>query len=235
MGRRGGAGSAAAGGGDGRAPAGGAAGAGRGAGADPHAITTAAALRALYPPPHPLVLRKQLDRLDAHCRRFVARAPLAFLATAGADGRCDVSPRGDGPGFALALDDRTIALPDRKGNNRLDGLLNVLENPHAGLLFVVPGIDDALRVNGRAAITTDPALLERMAVGGRLPRSALVVTVEEAFLHCGRAFKRSRAWDPERFAAREELPTIAQALRDQTAPDRAERTLLDASEQAELY
>lgn len=205
------------------------------AGADRHEITTAAALRALYPAPHPLVVRKQLDRLDDHCRRFVARSPLAFVATAGADGRCDVSPRGDGPGFALVPDDRTVVIPDRKGNNRLDALLNVLENPHAGLLFVVPGIDDTLRVNGRAAITVDPALLAETAVGGKAPLSALVVTVEEAFLHCGRAFKRSGAWDPERFAARGELPTIAQALRDQTAPDRAEQRLLDASEQAELY
>lgn len=204
-------------------------------GADPHAITTAAALRALHPPPHPIVLRKQLDRLDAHCRRFVARSPLAFVATAGADGRCDVSPRGDGPGFALTPDERTVVLPDRKGNNRLDALLNVLENPHAGLLFVVPGIDDTLRVNGRASITTDPALLEATAVAGRLPRCALVLAVEEAFLHCGRAFKRSRAWDPARFAARDELPTIARALRDHTAPDGAEQKLLDASEQAELY
>lgn len=213
-----------------------AAGGARGAGgADPHAITTAAALWRLYPPPHRLVLRKQLDRLDEHCRRFVARSPLAFVATAGADGRCDVSPRGDGPGFALTPDDRTVVIPDRKGNNRLDALLNVLQNPHAGLLFVVPGIDDTLRVNGRASITTDPALLEATAVAGKLPRSALVVAVEEAFLHCGRAFKRSRAWDPARFAAREELPTIARALRDQTAPDQAEQRLLDASEQAELY
>lgn len=203
--------------------------------AAPHAITSAAALRALYPPPHRIVVRKQLDRLDGHCRRFVARSPLVFVATAGADGSCDVSPRGDGPGFALVPDERTVVIPDRTGNNRLDSLLNVLENPHAGLLFVVPGIDDTLRVNGRAAITTDPALLERTAVAGRRPRSALVVAVEEAFLHCGRAFKRSRAWDPERFAAREELPTIAQALRDQTAPDGAEQALIDASEQAELY
>lgn len=204
-------------------------------GRDPHAINSLAALRARYREPHPLVLRKQLDALDDHCRRFVARAPLVFVATAGADGRCDVSPRGDGPGFVRLLDDHRLALPDRKGNDRLDGLSNVLENPHVGLLFVVPGCDDTLRVNGRAAITADPALLASLAVGGKEPRSALIVTAEEVFLHCGRAFKRGRAWDPETFAARGELPTLGAMLRDQTAPDAVEQRLLADSEAAELY
>lgn len=202
---------------------------------DPHAIDSLAALRARYGEPHPLVLRKQLDALDGHCRRFVARSPLVFVATAGADGRCDVSPRGDGPGFVHVLDDHRLALPDRKGNDRLDGLTNVLENPRAGLLFVVPGCDDTLRVNGRAAITADPALLASMAVAGKQPLSALIVTAEEVFLHCGRAFKRGRVWDPESFAARGELPTLGAMLRDQTAPDAAERRLLADSETAELY
>jgi PPOX class probable FMN-dependent enzyme len=210
--------------------------AGREAGAaDPHAIVSLDALRARYGVPHGLVLRKVLASLDAHCRRFVARSPLVMVATADAAGRCDVSPRGDAAGFVRVLGDGRLALPDRKGNDRLDALRNVLENPRVALLFVVPGSDDTLRVNGRAAITADPSLLESMAVGGRAPRTALVVTVEEAFLHCGRAFKRGRVWDPATFAARGELPTLGQMLRDQTDPDAAERRLLAESESAELY
>lgn len=203
--------------------------------ADPHAVTSPAALRELYEAPHDLVLRKVLGALDAHCRRFVARSPLVMVATADAAGRCDVSPRGDAPGFVRVLADGRLALPDRKGNNRLDALGNVLENPRVGLLFVVPGCDDTLRVNGQAAITADPALLASLAVAGRAPRSALLVSVEEAFLHCGRAFKRGRVWDPATFAARGELPTLGQMLRDQTDPDAAERRLLAGSESAELY
>jgi PPOX class probable FMN-dependent enzyme len=202
---------------------------------DPRAVDSLAALRALYDAPHDLVVRKVLPALDGHCRRFVARSPLVMVATADAAGRCDVSPRGDAPGFVRVLDDGRLALPDRKGNDRLDALSNVLENPRVGLLFVVPGCDDTLRVDGRAAITADPELLASMAVAGKAPRSALLVTVREAFLHCGRAFKRGRVWDPATFAARGELPTLGQMLRDQTAPDDAERRLLAESESAELY
>ncbi len=198
-------------------------------------IDSPAELRDRYPEPAALIRRKQLRALDAHCRRFVARSPLVFVATADGAGHCDVSPRGDAPGFVRVLSDTALALPDRKGNNRLDTFRNVLENPHAGLLFVVPGIDDTLRVNGRAAIATEPELLASMAVAGRAPKAALVVEVEEAFLHCGRAFKRGAIWDPGTFAARGELPTLAQMLADQTDPDAAERRLIANSEQEGLY
>ena len=200
------------------------------------AIGSPAELREHYPPMLDLIARKVLPALDAHCRAFIARSPLVMVATSGADGSCDVSPRGDPPGFVAVLDDHTLALPDRKGNNRLDALGNVLENPHVGLLFVVPGIDDTLRVNGTARISTDPQLLEPMAIAGRLPASALVVTVQEAFLHCGRAFKRGRVWDPAGYAARGDVPTIGQALADQAAPTAHERELIAQDERSpELY
>lgn len=198
-------------------------------------VTSEAALRALYPGPVDLVRRKQLDRLDGHCRHFIAHAPLVFLATAGSDGRADVTPRGDAPGFVTVLDDRHVALPDRKGNNRVDSMRNILANPHAGLLFVVPGVDDTLRVNGRARLAVDGWLLEAMAVEGRAPLAAIVIEIEEVFLHCGRAFKRSRAWDPSRHVARGTIPPLAVMLADQTRPDAGERALLGESEAAPLY
>ena len=201
----------------------------------PDRITTLAQLRERYDAPPPLIERKVLPALDAHCRRFIARSPLVMVATADADGACDVSPRGDPPGFVAVLDDHRLLLPDRKGNNRLDALRNVLVNPHVGLCFIVPGIDDTLRVNGRASITTDRALLEPLAVRGVVPKAGLLVEVVEAFLHCGRAFKRGRVWDPDGFAQRGELPTLAEMLRDQTRPDAEEDRLLARSEQEPLY
>jgi PPOX class probable FMN-dependent enzyme len=198
-------------------------------------ITSEEALRSLYPGPVDLVKRKQLDRLDKHCRNFIAHSPLVFLSTAGPDGRCDVTPRGDAPGFVRVLDDRHIALPDRKGNNRVDSMRNIIANPHAGLLFLVPGVDDSLRVNGAARIATDPWLLDAMAVDGRPPAVAIVVAVEAAFLHCGRAFKRSKAWDPARHAPKGAIPPLAVMLADQTRPDDAENAMLGKSETEPLY
>lgn len=199
-------------------------------------IASEAQLRERYPAPLGLMARKVLPALDEHCRAFIARSPLVMIGTADADGRCDVSPRGDPPGFVAVLDDRHLAIPDRKGNNRLDALGNVLRNPHVGLLFVVPGNDDSLRVNGTARISVDPELLASAAVAGKPPASVLRVEVEEAFLHCGRAFKRGRVWDPAAFAAPGELPSIGQALRAQAAPDADEQREIAASErEQDLY
>ena len=162
-----------------------------------HLIDSAEDLRSLYGEPSELALRKSLDRLDGHCRRFIALSPFVVLASAGADGRVDCSPRGDPPGFVAVLDDRTVLLPDRRGNNRTDSLTNVIENPRVGMLFLIPGVNETLRLNGRATLTTDPALLEPHAVKGRAPRSGLLVEVEEVFLQCTKALVRSRLWAEE--------------------------------------
>ena len=180
-----------------------------------HVIDTVEELRSSYGEPSERAARKTLDRLDRHCRRFIELSPFAVLATAGADGRVDCSPRGDLPGFVEILDDRTVLLPDRPGNNRVDSLGNVLENSHVGLLFMIPGVDETLRLNGRATLTTDPTRLEPLSVKGRAPRSGLLVEVEEVFLHCTKAFVRSRLWAEEsRVDRKSALPSFGQMLAD---------------------
>jgi PPOX class probable FMN-dependent enzyme len=180
-------------------------------------ITSAEDLRQVISAPQAdsLVWKKQLAALDAHCRAFIAKSPFALLATAGADGRCDVTPRGDGPGFVRVLDEQTLVIPERPGNRRIDSLLNIIANPHAGLLFLVPGVDETLRVNGRAAITQDPDLLAQLAVSGKVPQVAVELAVEEVFFHCARAFKRARLWEPGTWIERGELPTLGQIIVDQ--------------------
>ena len=131
-------------------------------------------------------------------------------------GRADVSPRGDPVGFVKILDERTLAIPDRPGNNRLDSLANILANPSVGLLFIIPGFDDTLRVNGEARLVTDPDLLEGMTVNGRMPTLAIVVTVSEAFMHCAKAFRRSHLWNPTHFQDRREMPSLSKIILDQT-------------------
>ena len=172
-------------------------------------------LRDLYGEPSELVERKVIGHLDRHCRRFIAASPFLVMATADASGALDASPRGDPAGFVTVLDDHRLAIPDRPGNRRVDSLSNIVENPQVGLLFFVPGVNETLRVNGRAEISTDPALLASLAVKGKAPLSALVVTVEEVFLHCAKALIRSELWNPERHVARETLPTLGEMLADQ--------------------
>ena len=139
-------------------------------------------------------MKKCIPSLDRHCREFIERSPFLCIGTSGAGGRADVSPRGDPPGFVQVLDDNTLFIPDRPGNNRLDTMTNIIENPNVGLLFLVPGFDDTLRVNGRATIVRDEALAQAAVVNGKEPKVGIRVEVEEAFLHCAKAFKRSRLW-----------------------------------------
>ena len=168
--------------------------------------------------PSELAARKQLAALDEHCRAFIARSPFLLLGSASAAGRCDVSPRGDVPGFVLVLDEKHLAIPDRPGNRRIDSLRNLLENPQVGLLFVIPGVEETLRVNGRACIVRDPEILARMEVMGKQPHLAIGVEVEESFLHCAKAFKRSHLWETDRWPDRSSLPSMARMLLDQTRP-----------------
>lgn len=188
------------------------------------------ALRGLFEATHTLASLKCLDRLDGHAKEFIRRAPFLCIGTQNLDGKADVSPRGDPCGFVQILDERTLAIPDRPGNNRLDSLSNIIANPSVGLLFIIPGFDDTLRVNGRAALVTDPELLESMRVNNRIPKVAIVVKVQEAFLHCAKAFRRSKLWDPEHFQDRKEMPSLAKIILDQTtgAPeDEAEMREID--------
>jgi PPOX class probable FMN-dependent enzyme len=177
------------------------------------AITGAGALRSLMGEPSELVQSKVSDRLNDVTRQLVEHSPFLCLATSAADGTCDVSPRGDPAGFVRILDERTLLLPDRPGNRLADSLRNVLENPHVALLFVVPGISDTFRVNGRAAIVTDPELLEPCAVEGKVPKLALRIVIEQAFTHCSKAFLRAQLWNPERFVDRDELPSPGELMR----------------------
>jgi PPOX class probable FMN-dependent enzyme len=179
-------------------------------------VTTEEALRALYPPTHTLAALKALPVLDPHAREFIRRAPFLCIGTQNRDGKADVSPRGDPSGFVQVLDDRTLAIPDRPGNNRLDTLSNILSNPAVGVLFMVPGFDDTLRVNGTARLTTDPELLQQMAVNDRVPTLAILVSVTEVYLHCAKAFRRSRLWDPDARQDRREMPSLLKMILDQT-------------------
>jgi uncharacterized protein len=180
------------------------------------AIKDEAALRVLFPPTHTLAALKCLTALDKHAQEFIRRSPFLCIGTQNRDGKADVSPRGDPAGFVRILDDRTLAIPDRPGNNRLDTLSNILANPNVGLLFIIPGFDDTLRVNGEASLSTDPDILQALAVNDRVPTLAIVVRVAEVFLHCAKAFRRSHLWDPEHFQNRKEMPSLLNMILDQT-------------------
>jgi PPOX class probable FMN-dependent enzyme len=182
-----------------------------------YVIGDAADLRALFPETHRIAVDKVQPRLDPHARAFVARSPFLCIGTQSPDGRSDVSPRGDPPGFVRVLDDRTLVIPDRPGNNRLDTMTNILANPAVGVLFMVPGFDDTLRVNGKARLTRDPELLATMVVNDRTPTLAIVVEVDEVFLHCAKAFRRSRLWDPSQRQDRREMPSLVKMIHDQTS------------------
>lgn len=181
-------------------------------------VTSEDALRALVGTPSDLALKKQLSALDAHCQDFIAHAPFVLVATANAAGQCDVSPKGDAPGFVRVLDERHLAIPDRPGNKRLDGMRNILSNPHVGLIFLIPGRRETLRVNGRACITRDEALLASMETQGKRPLLAIGVEVEEVFLHCAKAFIRSALWQPDRWPSVDRLASAAQIFWDQAKP-----------------
>jgi PPOX class probable FMN-dependent enzyme len=177
-------------------------------------IADEAQLRALLGEPAAIVCAKVSDRLNRLTRAFVERAPFVLLATSAPDGTCDVSPRGDPAGFVRILDDRTLLLPERPGNRIADSLRNILANPHVGLLFVIPGVGDTFRLNGRATLTTDRALLEPSAVEGKVPKLGILVDVEQAFTHCSKAFLRSDLWNPAKFVDRAVLPTNGEIHRE---------------------
>lgn len=180
-----------------------------------HTITTVEALRALYGEPVERARLKVIDHIDQHCRAFIAASPFLILAT-GASTGFDCSPKGDAPGFVQVADNKTLLIPDRRGNNRIDGLINLIEDPRVGLIFLVPGVNETLRITGRAAISADPELCGRFAVRGKAPATVLVVTVEEAFIHCAKALVRSELWNPDKQIDRSCLPSAGRMLADHT-------------------
>lgn len=176
-----------------------------------HVITTQDEVRELYRHPSDIVRRKKIGILDDGCRAVIAATPLVLIATASADGRCEVSPRGGPAGFVQVLDEQRLAIPDLSGNNLLDTITNLVDNPHIGLLFVLPGRDETLRVNGRAWLTTDDAVLDGFTAELKRPRAAIGVVVETAFVHCAKSFRRGQVWDPASWTP-DAAPSAAELL-----------------------
>lgn len=176
-------------------------------------IADIATLERLYGAPKGASVEKEVDYLHPHYQAMIAASPFVVLATGGPDG-LDTSPRGDAAGFVAVEDEKTLLIPDRPGNNRIDSLRNIIANPHVALLFLIPGVGETLRVNGRAIISVAPAVLERFRVGGKLPRSVIVVSVDTVFFQCSRAVWRAKLWDPTQHIERTSLPSLGTMLQD---------------------
>ena len=204
---------------------------------DDTTLQSADEVRAHYAEPSHMSVAKEIDYLDRHCRAFIALSPLVVVASSDAEGRLDATPRGDAPGFVAVLDDTTLVIPDRRGNNRVDTMLNLVANPKVGLLFFVPGINETLRVNGTARVTTDPVLLAPLIADGKVPKVGVVVSAEEVFFHCGKPLIRSKLWDPAAKVERSAFPTLGKILADQIAG--ADRTSfeerIENAYQTQLY
>lgn len=182
-------------------------------------IETEDQLREIYPAARGRAVTKVIHQFEKHSRRFIELSPFMVMSTQGSDGIADITPKGDHPGFVQVLDDMTLAIPDRPGNNRLDNLTNILSNPAVGLIFFIPGVDETLRVHGRAEISADPTLCDRFRVQDKTPKTVLLITIQEAYLHCAKALMRSKLWDPDSRIDRANLPTIGEMIRDHTGDD----------------
>ena len=190
-----------------------------------HAVTSLDELVEIVGEPRPFLASKETDFLTPLLVEYISKSPFYLLATANAEGHCDVSPRGDPAGAVHVLDERTIVLPDRPGNKRVDSLKNILTNPHAGLLFMIPGVDETVRLNGRATISKDPDLLATLPMQGREPKLAIVLEIDEVYTHCARSILRSKLWEPDAWGDPDEVPTLAAIMAEQknlTPPDESE-------------
>lgn len=187
-------------------------------------ISTLEELRNLYALPRERAVKKQLPRLDVHCRQFIALSPFVVLATGGATGTMDASPRGGAPGFVKVTAEGDVLIPDAPGNNRLDSLENVMATGRVGLLFLIPGVDETLRVNGPAALSRDAGDIARCTDERRAPKLVIRVTVDEAYLHCAKALLRSRLWDENAQVDRAVLPSMGRMINDQTGIETAPET-----------
>ena len=192
-----------------------------------HTVASAGELQALYRPAGRGALDKVIDRLDHNCRDFIAHSPFVVVSTADRRGRCDASPKGGPPGFVQVLGETQLAWGDLAGNNRLDSMRNLLTNAGVALLFMVPGLDETLRVNGEAVITTEPDVLERCTIDTTVPRVAVSVTVREAYIHCAKAFRRSGLWHAEAWPDRSDMATIACMLRDHAGLGELEPSVIE--------
>ncbi len=181
-----------------------------------HLVTSIEALERLYGQPYGPSIAKEASRITAHYRAFIEAAPFFALASAGPDG-LDCSPRGDPPGFVRVADETTLLIPDRRGNNRIDTLRNILRDPRVALLFLIPGCGETIRVNGRASISTDPALTQSFSLDGKQPRTVIVVAVDRIYYQCAKAIVRSKLWDPAHHVNRKSLPSAGTILADLTA------------------
>ncbi|MBX0358411.1 pyridoxamine 5'-phosphate oxidase family protein [Halobacillus sp. Nhm2S1] len=204
-----------------------------------HVIKNEEELRAIIGEPSELVKNKVIHHLDENCKEYIKQSPFLTLATSDADGNCDVSPRGDEKGFVHILNDSTLIIPERPGNKRVDSMKNLLSNPHAGLIFFIPGMEETLRVNGRACLLADEDLLEKMAHKGKVPTLGIAVEVEECFLHCAKAFNRSGLWDKGTWLEKEERPSATKILTEHARlPDLDEEAVtkrLNESYRERLY
>lgn len=180
-------------------------------------VTSLAELDALVPPASEGAAGKTMRRIERYARQYIGLSPFCCLATSDGKGNADVTPRGDKPGFVRVIDEKTLLVPERPGNNRMDSLRNIVQNPSLGMLFLIPGFEDTLRVNGRGRVTKDPGLLADSAVDGKLPKFGVLVAVDEAFFHCAKAFRRSKLWDPTAQVERNAMPTLARIIMDQMA------------------
>jgi len=201
-----------------------------------HRVTSTEQLESIYGDPPPTSLLKEIDYISEHYRAFIEKAPFVTVATCGPQG-LDCSPRGDPPGFVRVADEKTLMIPDRRGNNRIDSMRNLVRDPRISLLFLIPGINETLRINGRAEIVIDPDMCASFAMQGKLPRSVLVVTVERIYFQCQKALVRSRLWDVEAQIPRSELPSTGKILEalsenaidgeeyDRNYPDRLKKTI----------
>ncbi|MDX1483599.1 MAG: pyridoxamine 5'-phosphate oxidase family protein [Alphaproteobacteria bacterium] len=187
---------------------------------DPFAVTSLEDLREIYAPPRATAIDKETDHVTDPGRAFIAASPFLILATASETG-VDCSPKGDAPGFVQLLDDHTILIPDRPGNNRIDGMKNIIDNPNVGIIFMVPGSNWTYRVNGAARISTDPELLGRFEVRGKLPRAVIIVSVEQAFSHCPKAFVRAKLWDADTKNLPDSVPNQGDFAADRDGGDKA--------------
>jgi len=201
-------------------------------------ITDRALLRELMGEPPPPCVAKTIAKLDSHCDAFIKRAPFVLIASANARGQMDISPKGDSPGFVRVLDRQTLAVPERPGNRRADTFLNVLENPQVGLIFLIPGKSETLRVSGRARVVRDSVLRESLAAFGKIPEFALAVDVEEAFFHCSKCVMRSSLWTPSAWPSLKGLPNLARTMVDAGAlpmPVEALEEIIKQDEADRLY